>query len=226
MIWPCKSLITFHYFATSTNRSVNIILWSRQKLKLLFGCDLIKSGEDYLDFEEVLRSTAKMKFGKDLKRQMVPEWVEGYMDYYGLKRILQEIHISKAQKLTQTPIRTLQQWFTMYCPFKGVEIEESIRTRLLLPCEEIGRENEMKFFKKLDQELDKVNAFYRNKVDEVIKEAAELKKQLQAFIALRIKVQNSGIKASEAAVAVESLWSTTQGAYLILSKNIPTSNCY
>ncbi|CAO2829552.1 unnamed protein product [Amaranthus hypochondriacus] len=153
-----------------------------------------------------------MKFGKDLKRQMVPEWVEGYMDYYGLKRILQEIHISKAQKLTQTPIRTLQQWFTMYCPFKGVEIEESIRTRLLLPCEEIGRENEMKFFKKLDQELDKVNAFYRNKVDEVIKEAAELKKQLQAFIALRIKVQNSGIKASEAAVAVESLWSTTQEA--------------
>ena len=167
-----------------------------------------------------------MKFGKDLKRQMVPEWVEGYMDYYGLKRILQEIHISHAQKLTKTPIRTLQQWFTMYSPFKGVEMEESIRTRLVLPCEEIGIENEVKFFKKLDQELDKVNAFYRNKVDEVIKEAAELKKQLKACIALRIKVQNLGIKASEAAVAVESLWSTTQGPYLILSKNIPTSNCY
>ncbi|XP_057530739.1 phosphate transporter PHO1 homolog 10-like [Amaranthus tricolor] len=179
-----------------------------------------------------------MKFGKDYKRQMVPEWVEAYMDYNGLKKILREIRLSQAQKLPPTPLRTLQQRFSMYSPFRGVEVEarnqkregdiedqiiqvspfvgESnitfYRTRLLFPSEEIGGEDEVKFFKKLDQELNKVNAFYRDKVDEVVKEAAELKKQLEACIALRIKVQNSGIKESDTAVAMDPKTTTNQEA--------------
>lgn len=166
---------------------------------------------------------------------MVPEWVEAYMDYNGLKRILREIRQSQTPKVPQTPLRALQQRFSMYSPFRGSEVEprnqqkggdiedqvikvspfvgESnrtlYRTRLLLPFEDIGGEDEVKFFQKLDEELNKVNAFYRDKVDEVVKEAAELKKQMDAYIALRIKVQNPEITESNSAVAMEPLRGTT-----------------
>lgn len=178
-----------------------------------------------------------MKFGKEYKQQMVAEWVEAYMDYNGLKRILREIRQSRAPKTPQTPLRVLQQRFSMYSPFRGSEIElrnqqsrgdiedqvikvsplvgESnrtfYRTRLLFPSEEIGAEDEVNFFKKLDEELNKVNTFYRDKMDQVIKDAAELKKQMDAFIALRIKVQNPGTKESDPAVATKPLKATTQG---------------
>ncbi|KNA14011.1 hypothetical protein SOVF_111370 [Spinacia oleracea] len=177
-----------------------------------------------------------MKFGKEYKQQMVAEWVEAYMDYNGLKRILREIRQSRAPKTPQTPLRVLQQRFSMYSPFRGSEIElrnqqsrgdiedqvikvsplvgESnrtfYRTRLLFPSEEIGAEDEVNFFKKLDEELNKVNTFYRDKMDQVIKDAAELKKQMDAFIALRIKVQNPGTKESDPAVATKPLKATTQ----------------
>lgn len=55
---------------------------------------------------------------------------------------------------------------------------------------EEGRENEINFFKKLDNELNKVNTFYKDKVEEVIREAALLNKQMDALIALQIKVEN------------------------------------
>ncbi|PRQ40735.1 putative SPX domain-containing protein [Rosa chinensis] len=39
-----------------------------------------------------------MKFGKEFKKQMVPEWSEAYMDYNGLKRILRELREYKQSK--------------------------------------------------------------------------------------------------------------------------------
>lgn len=53
-----------------------------------------------------------------------------------------------------------------------------------------GRENEVIFFKKLDEELNKVNTFYKDTVEVVMHEAALLDKQMDALIALRIKVEN------------------------------------
>lgn len=55
---------------------------------------------------------------------------------------------------------------------------------------EEGRENEVIFFKKLDEELDKVNTFYKDTVEVVMHEAALLDKQMDALITLRIKVEN------------------------------------
>lgn len=172
-----------------------------------------------------------MKFGKEYKIQMVPEWVDAYMDYDGLKRILRQIRLSHVPRTPQTPLRAIQNRLSMYSPFRGLEVEsinqqnkgdledqvikfsplvgESnrtvYRTRLLLPSDEIGREEEVTFFKKLDEELNKVNAFYRDKVDEVVIEAAELNKQMDAYIALRIKVQNPSIKKSDSVIALEPL---------------------
>ncbi|KAF5939120.1 hypothetical protein HYC85_023379 [Camellia sinensis] len=53
-----------------------------------------------------------------------------------------------------------------------------------------GAEKEVTFFKKLDDdELNKVNSFYKDNVEQVLSEAAMLNKQMDALIELRIKVE-------------------------------------
>lgn len=156
-----------------------------------------------------------MKFGKEFKKQKVPEWTEAYMDYNGLKRILEEIWRFKQSKQPSTPLRALRQRSTRYRAFSGLnpqtsdfqsegDIEDQViavntvkhedsrkiyNTDFLMSPEE-GQENEINFFKKLDNELNKVNTFYKDKVEEVIREVALLNKQMDALIALRIKVEN------------------------------------
>ncbi|KAI3520858.1 hypothetical protein L1887_10310 [Cichorium endivia] len=53
-----------------------------------------------------------------------------------------------------------------------------------------GGENELAFLRRLDDEFDKVNSFYRDKVEEVVKEAEELNKQMDALVALRVKIND------------------------------------
>ncbi|KAL5716430.1 hypothetical protein ACHQM5_018119 [Ranunculus cassubicifolius] len=67
--------------------------------------------------------------------------------------------------------------------------EERYETMFLMSTDE-GGHYEVVFFKKLDDEFNKVNRFYRKKMVEVIEEAAFLNKQLEALDAFRIKVGN------------------------------------
>ncbi|CAL5325031.1 unnamed protein product [Camellia sinensis] len=60
-------------------------------------------------------------------------------------------------------------------------------TMFLMSSDE-GGEYELVFFRRLDDEFNKVIKFYREKVKELIKEAEELNKKMNALIALRIKV--------------------------------------
>lgn len=53
-----------------------------------------------------------------------------------------------------------------------------------------GEEYEFVFFRRLDDEFNKVDAFYMSKVEEVMIEAASLNKQMDALIAFRVKVEN------------------------------------
>uniref|UniRef100_M4CJJ9 Uncharacterized protein n=1 Tax=Brassica campestris TaxID=3711 RepID=M4CJJ9_BRACM len=157
-----------------------------------------------------------MKFGKIFKKQMVPEWVEAYMDYNGLKRILKQIRSYKHSKLTRVASRVSQQAEALHRSFSGLsyhhrnseggDIEDQVitvdtevhqqddshrklyKTKFLKKSEE-GSEFEESFFKKLDENLNKVNRFYREKVEEVLEEAALLDKQMDALIALRVKVK-------------------------------------
>ncbi|KAL4577276.1 hypothetical protein LXL04_013382 [Taraxacum kok-saghyz] len=70
------------------------------------------------------------------------------------------------------------------------ESEENYRTVFLRSSEDPG-ESELGFFKKLDDEFNKVIEFYKSKVeDEMVMEAEELSKQMNALIALRIKVED------------------------------------
>ncbi|KAI3500740.1 hypothetical protein L1887_36565 [Cichorium endivia] len=65
----------------------------------------------------------------------------------------------------------------------------SYQTTFLRSADE-GAEFELVFFRRLDFEFNKVIQFYRGKVEEVVKEAEELNVQMDALIALRIKVND------------------------------------
>ncbi|MCD7447327.1 hypothetical protein HAX54_027191 [Datura stramonium] len=72
-------------------------------------------------------------------------------------------------------------------PMQQEGSEGHYETTLLVSCEE-GAECELLFFRRLDDEFNKVLSFYKKKVGEVKVEAVELSKQMDALIALRIKV--------------------------------------
>ncbi|KAI9159876.1 hypothetical protein LWI28_002771 [Acer negundo] len=63
----------------------------------------------------------------------------------------------------------------------------SYETTFLMATTEDGGEYEQEFFNRLDNEFNKVDKFYRLKVQEVMEEAETLSKQMDALIAFRIK---------------------------------------
>ncbi|KAF7803013.1 phosphate transporter PHO1-like protein 9 [Senna tora] len=158
-----------------------------------------------------------MKFGKEFASQMVPEWQEAYMDYNHLKAILKHILKSAASTNTTVPIMastakgSLKRRLTLYRAFSGLtgprrgsptrrsckddpkeeeeEEEELCQIQtVFLKSDEGGGEMELSFFRKLDDEFNKVNNFFRKKVEEAMEEAEELNKQMDALIALRVRV--------------------------------------
>ncbi|KAH9774005.1 phosphate transporter PHO1 [Citrus sinensis] len=188
-----------------------------------------------------------MKFGKEFKKQKVPEWIDAYMDYSGLKQILREIMLHKLSRQPPTPLRAIKQKLKLHRTFSGLhaksrdfvsqgDIEDQVidvealprdgsghfyRTNFLRQSEEGGEIEEM-FFEKLDQELNKVNKFYKDKVEAVMSEAAELNKQMDALIALRIKVDTKNASPDNA-TAVPLRTSTRT---LDLTIGVDTSNNY
>ncbi|XP_023878502.2 phosphate transporter PHO1 homolog 10 [Quercus suber] len=162
-----------------------------------------------------------MKFGKEFKKQMVPEWTEANMDYNGLKRILREVRGYKQTKHPATHNKALQKKPTVDKTFSGLhkessnlpskgDIEDQVidvntlqhdgsgqiyKTKFLRQSEE-GGEVEVMFFRKLDEELNKVCNFYKDKVEALMHEADVLNKQMDAFIALRVKVENPDLNGS------------------------------
>lgn len=153
-----------------------------------------------------------MTFKKDFKQQMVPEWEKDYMDYEGLKRILKEVKSSKQAANNEH----LQHRFSLERAFSGIHMhgssnhqreediedqvievktleldgsEELYETNFQMHHEEVG-EAEGKFFKKLDEELNKVNTFYKDQVEAAKNEATLLSKQVETLIALRVKVKS------------------------------------
>ncbi|KAM7461988.1 hypothetical protein LguiA_030109 [Lonicera macranthoides] len=157
-----------------------------------------------------------MKFGKELTSQMVQEWQDAYMDYNHLKAILKDIlNFRRAIPIPVTPKSSLKRRVSLYRAFSGLtarynrpivpsrdkedevilvsamEEEEghegNCQTMFLMSSEE-GGEKELMFFRRLDFEFNKVVKFYKAKVEEVVKEAEVLNEQMDAFIALRVKV--------------------------------------
>lgn len=161
-----------------------------------------------------------MKFGKEFTAQMVPEWQEAYMDYNQLKSLLKEIQRFKQRTKPPATPAGLKRKLTLYRAFSGLtqrynhpispsassphdDIEsqailvnsvsrdgsQSYHTTFLMSSDE-GGEYELVYFRRLDDEFNKVDKFYKSKVEEVMKEADMLNKQMDALIAFRIKVEN------------------------------------
>ena len=161
-----------------------------------------------------------MKFGKEFTAQAVPEWQEAYMDYDFLKTLLKEIQRFRLRtNPPATNPGVLTRKLTLYRAFSGLtrrnstnytpmspsspdperhpifvnsvnlDGSQSYRTAFVMPSVQ-GGEYELVFFRRLDDEFNKVDKFYRSKVEEVLKEAAMLNEQMDALIAFRIKVEN------------------------------------
>ncbi|KAM6571112.1 hypothetical protein CsatA_015192 [Cannabis sativa] len=161
-----------------------------------------------------------MKFGKEFSSQMVPEWQEAYMNYEFLKTLLKDIQDFRHKNMPQAAVPTgLKRRPTLYRSFSGLihrqfsthqyspttspDIESQAilinstredgshgyHTTFLRTAEQ-GGEYELVYFRRLDEEFNKVDRFYKSKVDEVMKEASMLNKQMDALIAFRIKVEN------------------------------------
>ncbi|KAI3784855.1 hypothetical protein L1987_43962 [Smallanthus sonchifolius] len=94
---------------------------------------------------------------------------------------------------------------------------QSYQTIFLRSSEE-GGDLELVFFRGLDHEFNKVVHFYKTKVEEVVKQAEELSEQMDALIALRIKVNNPVNRPPPAAAAAAAAVSpfineTNTGSY-------------
>ncbi|KAI3784852.1 hypothetical protein L1987_43959 [Smallanthus sonchifolius] len=150
---------------------------------------------------------------------MVPEWREAYMNYNYLKTLLEEILIFRqrqtSSQVNPNPSRSLRRKVSLFRAFSGLtrspskykEDEviivsatqqadeeqggecQSYQTSFLRSSED-GGDLELVFFRGLDHEFNKVIHFYKTKVEEVVKHAEELNIQMDALIALRIKVNN------------------------------------
>lgn len=70
------------------------------------------------------------------------------------------------------------------------EFSEGKHETMFLRSSDMGGEFELVFFRRLDDEFNKVLKFYKGKVGEMMEEAEELNKQMDALIALRIRVDN------------------------------------
>ncbi|KAL8545985.1 hypothetical protein ACS0TY_005918 [Phlomoides rotata] len=158
-----------------------------------------------------------MKFGKEFNSQMVQEWQGAYMGYNYLKKLLENIKKIRDQNAEshsdhpQARKGHMGRKLTMYRAFSGLtgrpaspsrrkdeevitvtpmqhEGSENYCHTTFLKMSEEGAEFEVDFFKKLDDEFNKVLKFYEAKVGGVKQEAEELSKQMDALIAMRIKV--------------------------------------
>ncbi|KAK1390968.1 Phosphate transporter PHO1-like protein 5 [Heracleum sosnowskyi] len=197
-----------------------------------------------------------MKFGKELKSQMVPEWQQAYVDYEFLKNLLKDIHHFR-QRVRPPPSNPpgLPRALSHYRAFSGLtSVQRSISMRSIssrhhddlesqailvnsvkrsdvgdtyvttfLRTEEDGGEYELVYFKRLDDEFNKVNRFYKAKVEEVMKEADELNRQMDALIAFRIKVENPKHAWFETAVDMDNLVSAVASSSAALSDSVSSS---
>ncbi|XP_038999506.1 phosphate transporter PHO1 homolog 3-like [Hibiscus syriacus] len=191
-----------------------------------------------------------MKFGKEFASQMVPEWQEAYMDYDYLKTLLKEVQRFKHR--TNPPAApVLKRKLTLYRAFSGLtqrhhhnptspsssnDIESqpilvnsvdrngsrNYETTFLMSSEE-GGEYELVYFRRLDDEFNKVDKFYKATMHEVMNEAGVLNNQMDALIAFRIKVENPPGIHFDRSVEMTRLASDIAASAAALSASTPKS---
>ncbi|KAK7356647.1 hypothetical protein VNO80_15922 [Phaseolus coccineus] len=151
-----------------------------------------------------------VKFSKELEAQLIPEWKEAFVNYWQLKKQIKRIKLSRlpnqshhhvkphlalsifdsfrfflhniAHSLSDSDHRDLTIIQVRKKTTKGSE-EEIYETEL---AQLFSEEDEVRvFFMRLDEELNKVNQFYRKQESEFLERGETLNKQLQILLDLK-----------------------------------------
>ncbi|KAK9137758.1 hypothetical protein Sjap_008352 [Stephania japonica] len=153
-----------------------------------------------------------VKFSKELEAQLIPEWKDAFVNYWHLKKIVKKIKLTQKTQQTQQDhshdfglsifdsARYVLKIFTNR--FSSSEHKnEIIQVRSKNGGEEDLNGNDLvqlfslddqvkEFFEILDDELNKVNMFYKTKENEFVERGEMLNKQLDILLDLK-KLINS-----------------------------------
>ncbi|VFQ78063.1 unnamed protein product [Cuscuta campestris] len=150
-----------------------------------------------------------VKFSKQFEAQLVPEWKEAFVDYYQLKKDLKKLHLllhtheneEERQRAFPNPFCSLKKLFVFRsrCPKRGaIQVHKKLSSsgsKGDLYETELGEqlaENEgaKEFFRRLDEQVSKVNQFYRAKEKEFADRGESLKKQLEILLQLKAALRH------------------------------------
>ncbi|XP_022993544.1 phosphate transporter PHO1 homolog 9-like [Cucurbita maxima] len=181
-----------------------------------------------------------MKFGKEFLSQMVPEWQEAYLDYSHLKTVLKEVSRARQPEASDGATRNLKRRVSLYRAFSGLArprrsqqkqedaihtniihegSEECYQSMLFASSSDQSDEHQVEFFRRLDDEFNKVVGFYKKEVAELMGEAEELSKQIDILIALRIKVEKPDFALEDFNETVSLTGSSTSSASTSTAKS-------
>ncbi|KAH0993751.1 hypothetical protein GBA52_005234 [Prunus armeniaca] len=178
-----------------------------------------------------------VKFSKELEAQLIPEWKDAFVNYWQLKKQVKKIKLARVHN-KQPPNAARDFGVSVFDPVRLVtkkisdklfnfdkkteiiqvnskimedgEEEEIFETEL---AQLFSAEDEVRvFFEGLDEELNKVNQFYKTKETEFIERGEILNKQLQILLDLKQilndrRWKNSGSRHN--VPSVPSSWSSS-----------------
>ncbi|XP_047340906.1 phosphate transporter PHO1 homolog 1 [Impatiens glandulifera] len=162
-----------------------------------------------------------VKFSKQFEAQIVPEWKEAFVDYWQLKKDINNINLhNNTNKTTSidnsvfSSIRKLS-FFGHYQREHGViqvhkKLASSASTGDMYQTELLEHfadtDADAEFFARLDLQLNKVNQFYRNKEKEFIERGDSLKRQMEILVELKeVLKQQQRDKCSKEEVSISGL---------------------
>ncbi|KAK6161271.1 hypothetical protein DH2020_004652 [Rehmannia glutinosa] len=153
-----------------------------------------------------------VKFSKELEAQLIPEWKDAFVNYWQLKKHVKKVKLSRKPNHVPDnakydfgrsifdPIRVLAARLTAGTTRDNPEIiqvksrisvgedgeEEEVELYETELVQLFSEEDEVKvFFEMLDDELNKVNQFYKTKETEFLERGEILNKQLQILLDLK-----------------------------------------
>ncbi|XP_042518362.1 phosphate transporter PHO1-like [Macadamia integrifolia] len=153
-----------------------------------------------------------VKFSKQLEAQLIPEWKDAFVNYWQLKKNVKKIKLARNKRpVLEISEENDEYGFSILDPIRFIAKKLSNRFRNgdhkseILQVRSINRgegdeedvyqtelaqlfseEDEVKeFFWRLDEELNKVNQFYKTKEREFVERGEMLNKQLQILLDLK-----------------------------------------
>ncbi|KAK7279254.1 hypothetical protein RJT34_24301 [Clitoria ternatea] len=152
-----------------------------------------------------------VKFSKELEAQLIPEWKEAFVNYRQLKKHVKKIKLTRISKQPQQPThgdfgRSLfdsLRFITnnLWNSDNNKQDIIQVRRKMMEESEEEVYETELAqlfseedevhvFFGKLDEELNKVNQFYKKQESDFVERGEMLNKQLQILLDLKQLLSN------------------------------------